>query len=418
MRKLLLSTTVATSLLCSPLHIALENLYNLYYIHTSSLLNSTLGDLRDHRYSDSLWLAGSFSQLSSIYNSTLKVAQGEVGYDHAFVPPVGQNFLGVNFEYSYSWLDSPKNTTNVFGVAVYNTYLAPSRFYIDTRVKYLYLSPSYSTLSSSASHLFVGSLELGWKFVYSYGFFLQPTAKVSAGYGSEITLYDKTSTLHTPYSIPLFYQVGSYMGFELAKRADISLGIFYDGDQVFASSTLDNTTLKERANSRLTLSLQSNILATQNFRIYFGGKTSFFGESRLEYSANLGMRFLLGRDYAKVYKRPSTPQNPRTFASVQRNLLYEAQQSRRRVQERTHLKPQELEEQYTIQSNRNDKKVEDEIKYANRQRYLREKSLWKNIEVNEQNYANRTDGRIETRSINLIRDYNKREIERKYGVQQ
>ena len=88
------------------------------------------------------------------------------------------------------------------------------------------------------------------------------------------------------------------------------------------------------------------------------------------------------------------------------------------MQERTHLKPQELEEQYTIQSNRNDKKVEDEIKYANRQRYLREKSLWKNIEVNEQNYANRTDGRIETRSINFIRDYNKREIERKYGVQQ
>lgn len=413
MRKIscILAFSATASLFASPLNNAVQGIYNLYYAHTSSLLNSTLGDLKDHRYADALWLRGGFSQISS-NNSTLRVALGSFGYDHAFVPAFGQDFLGVNFDYSYSWLDTPKDTSNAFGFTLYNTYLAPSRFYIDTRLKYLYISPS--TISSS--HVILGSLELGWKFLYSYGFFLQPTAKISSGYGSKLTITQGNSTLNSPASIPLFYQVGSYIGFEFGSKvkADIRLGVFYDGDRFFFTQ---NSPIA-RSNSRLALSLESTLLATQNFRLYLGGKTSFFAQDNLDYSANLGMRFLLGQDYAKIYKRSPSNSTQRNLRSVQSNLLYEAEQSRRRVQERTHLKPQELQEQYAIQANRNDTKVEDEIKYANRQRFLREKSRWKNIEINEQNYANRVDGRIETRSINLIRDYNKREIERKYGSQQ
>lgn len=100
-----------------------------------------MGDLKEHRYSDALWLRGGFSQISSSA-STLRVGLGELGYDHAFVPSIGQDFLGVNFEYSYSWLDTPSNTANTYGATLYNTYLAPNGFYIDTRVKYLYLSPT------------------------------------------------------------------------------------------------------------------------------------------------------------------------------------------------------------------------------------------------------------------------------------
>lgn len=414
MRKLscILTLSATTSLLASPLNNALQGIYNLYYAHTSSLLNSTMGELKEHRYADALWLRGEFSQISSS-TSTLRVALGAIGYDHAFVPEVGQDFVGINFDYSHSWLDTPQNTSNAFGFTLYNTYLAPSRFYIDTRLKYLYISPD-SLIASS--HLLLGSLEMGWKFLYSYGFFLQPTAKVSAGYGSEIALTQENTTQYVPSSIPLFYQVGSYMGFEFGSKikADIRLGVFYDGDQIFSSFGK----LTNRSNSRLALSLESTLLASKDFRLYLGGKTSFFAQSNIDYSANLGMRFLFGKDYAKVYKKRPSNSDQRNLHSIQANLLYEAEQSRRRVQERTHLTPQDLEEKYIIQGNRNDTKIEDEIKYANRQRFLRDQSRWRNIEVNEKNYANRTDGRIETRSINLIRDYNKRELERKYGSQQ
>lgn len=420
MRKLscVLAFCTTTSLFSSQLPSALNGIYQLYYAHSSLSLNSTLGSLKDHRYSDAIWLKGGFSSISS-NSSTLKVGMANLGYDHSFLPHSGQDFFGFNLEYSYSWLHSPKNTTHAYGASLYNTYLSPIGFYIDSRIKYLHLLPYYSNISSNSSHLFMGSLEMGWRLKYSYGFFLQPLGKISAGYGSEISLKQDKSNLHVSHSIPLFYQVGSYMGFEFGSKikADISLGIFYDGDYILSSPTLEAIQLEQFLDSRLALTLESNILATQNLRFYLGGKTSFFGEKNTQYSAYFGLRILLGEYYAPMQKKSSLSGDNRNFKTIQNNMLYESEQSRRRIQERTHLKPKELQEQYLIHSNRNDKKVEDDIKYANRQRYLREKSRWKDIQSNEANYTNRTDGRLQTRSINTIRDYNKRELERKYGLQ-
>ncbi|WP_305862744.1 autotransporter outer membrane beta-barrel domain-containing protein [Helicobacter cholecystus] len=419
MRKIscVLVLSATTSLFASSLSSALQGIYNLHYAHTSSLLNSTMGNLRESRYSDALWLRGEFTQISSSDDSTLKAALGMIGYDHSFLPNIGQDFLGINFEYSYSWLNTPQNTANTFGFTLYNTYFTPSRFYIDTRLKYLYHSLNFALLSSSPSHFLLGSLELGWKFIYSYGFFLQPATQISVGYRNAITLSQGSSTLCSSSSTPLFYQVGSYMGFEFGSKADIVLGVFYDGNHFFSHNTLEKNSLDHRSNSTLALSLQSTLFITKNFRFYLGGKTSFFGQSNIDYSANFGMRILLGQDYAQTHKKAPGYTNERNLRSIQANLLYEADQSRRRIQERTHLKPQELEKQYAIQNNRNDTKIEDEIKYANRERFLRDQKRWKDIQSNEQNYINRTDGRIETRSIHLIRDYNKRELERKYGPQ-
>lgn len=405
----------------------LNEFYNLFYLHNSNTLNQRLGDLKSYPMRNGIWLKSGFVEQVTQANSNLLKSKtqsvlSQAGYDYTFNPRGGINFLGFGVDYAYSWLDFPDKAGDAhsFGISLYDTFLSSNHFYVDSSLKYTMIYPSTTPLSSKTlAHLISANLEIGQKFIFSSVFFLQPLLKASIGFIPSLTLTSSTHTLKTQNTMPLFIKSGSYMGVEfLGKiRGDFRLGAFFDGDFFFFSSpTLDSNKLNSRENYRLNLELSTNIHAGQSFRLYLGAQTSFFGESNINYGASLGMRFIFGQS---LYKKPPRPSynSGRNFQSIQQNLRYEGDASIARVEERTHLTDDQVKEKYTIQEKRNSPNVQDDIKYAKRQRYLRESSQWIDIKKNEENYQNRNTPQMQVRDVNVIRDYHQRELERKYGKQ-
>ena len=403
---------------------SLNALYNLFSLHTQDTLNTSRGDLKAYPLKESIWLRTSFVQqananTSTLLSSTTQSLLAQMGYDHAFTPRCGKNFLGFSLSYAYSWLDlAQKANAHSLSIALYDSFVANNHFYVNSSLFYTLLLPSNLPSNPLAHHL-GASLEIGQKFVFSSILFFQPLIQTSLGFIPSLTLTSDSNTLTAQNSIPLFLKSGSYFGVDFfgGVRGDVRLGAFFDSDFFFLSSPkLNQNTISSRENYRLELEFATNIHASKNFRLYFGAKTSFFGESNITYGANLGMRFLFGGStYQQPPKRGYGGSDTRTMKAIQQNLRYEGDASLARVEERTHLTEEQIEEKYTTQAKRNSPYVQDDIKYAKRQRYLRESSQWIDIKKNEENYQNRNTPQMQVRDIGVIRDYHKRELERKYG---
>lgn len=403
----------------------LNEFYNIFYLHSSNTLNQRLGDLKSYPLRHGIWLKSGFVEQSTqessyLLGSTTQSVLSQVGYDYAFSPSGGKNFLGFNLDYAYSWLKLPDSRANThsFGISLYDSFVSHNHFYIDTALSYTMICPSTTPLSSqSLAHLVSANLEIGQKLIFSSLFFIQPLLKTSIGFIPSLTLSSDQATLTTQNTMPLFLKAGSYLGVDFLGRVrgDFRFGVFFDSDFFFFSSpTLDKTSIDSRKNYRLNLELSTNIHASKNFRLYLGAQTSFFGTSNINYGANLGMRFLFGKSSTPKPSRPNF-NSSRNMQSIQHNLRLEGDASIARVEERTHLSNQEVQEKYTLQAKRNSPSIQDDIKYAKRQHYLRESSQWIDIKKNEKNYQERITPEMQVRDINIIRDYNKRELERKYG---
>lgn len=409
------------------LYSTLNEFYNIFYLHSNSTLNQRLGDLKSYGMKNGIWLRSGFveqatKESSSLYKSKNQSLLSSLGYDYAFSPGGGKNFLGFNLDYAYSWLEiaDTKGNAHSFGISLYDSFVAHNHFYINSSLKYTMIYPSNTPLSDqNLAHLMSANLEIGQKFIFSSIFFLQPLLKASLGFLPSLSLRLNQNILKTKDTMPLFLKSGSYMGVDFlgAVRGDFRVGVFFDSDFFFFSSpTLNATSLPERKNYRLNLELSTNIHASKNFRLYLGAQSSFFGENNINYGANLGMRFLFGND--GNLRRPSTHQSSdtgRNWQSIQQNLRHEGDASLIRVAERTHLSNEQIQKMYATQAKRNSPSIQDDIKYAKRQRYIREKSHWIDIKKNEENYQNRNSPQMQYRDINIIRDYHQRELERKYG---
>lgn len=403
----------------------LNEFYNIFYLLSNSTLNQRFGDLKSYPPRQGIWLRSEFveqitKESSNLYKSKNQSLLSSIGYDYAFSPSGGKNFLGLSFDYAYSWLEmgDTKGNTHSFGISLYDSFVAHNHFYVNSSLKYSLIYPSNLPLSDkSLAHLVSANLEIGQKFIFSSIFFIQPLLKASLGFLPSLSLSLNQDTLKTKGSMPLFLKSGSYMGVDFlgVVRGDFRVGVFFDSDFFFFSSpALNGTSLPERKNYRLNLEISTNIHASKNFRLYLGTQSSFFGESNINYGANLGMRFLFGES---VSGRPTHPSfsSSRNWQSIQQNLRYEGDASLARVAERTHLSNEQVQEKYTLQAKRNSPSIQDDIKYAKRQRYMREISQWIDIKKNEENYQNRNAPQMQLRDINIIRDYHQRELERKYG---
>lgn len=432
-KKLFLTIPLLCSTLLSSektLHSAIENIYNIYYFH-SNALNQRLGDLKDYPLNHGIWLRSNFSEFatkatSNLSSSTLQALKAQGGYDYAFGTRSARDFLGFSIGYGHYWLNSSdlKDTLNSIEISLYNTYNQSDGFYLDTNFKYVFVMQKLKQLSCKTpySHLVLGNMELGYKFVFSRIFFLQPLIQAGVGYATSLEYSLGAFSLSTSGSMPLYYRAGGYMGINYlgSIRGDFRWGIFFDGDRMFFSSptlksAIGEQTLNQRDNYRLALSVGTNIHAGENFRLYLGAQTSFFGTSNLNYGVNLGMRFIFGQPSRHQTPSYSPPPPKRNLSSVQENLRYEGDASIARVEERTHLSNEQVEERYQTQQKRNPVAVEDDIKYTKRQRYIKESGQWIDTKSHEQSYQDRTDYKMQRRDIDIIKAYNQRELERKYG---
>lgn len=403
----------------------LNEFYNLFYLHQNSTTNQLLGDLKSYPMKNGIWLRSEFMEQITQNNSNLLHSKTQsilstIGYDYAFPSSGGKNFLGFNLDYAYSWLEisDSKGNAHSFAISLYDNFITRNHFYINTALKYTMIYPSDIPLSDKTlAYLVSANLEIGQKFIFSSLFFIQPLIKTTIGFIPSLTLTSNQDTLKTKNTMPLFLKAGSYIGVDFLGRiqGDFRFGAFFDSDFFFFSSpTLNQTQLSQRENYRLNLELSTNIHINKDFRLYIGTQTSFFGESNVNYAANLGMRFLFGESAVKKPQRPNF-NSSRNMQSIQQNLRYEGDASLARVAERTHLSDEQVQEKYTTQAKRNSPSIQDDIKYAKRQRYIRESSQWIDIKKNEENYQNRNTPQMQYRDINIIRDYYQRELERKYG---
>lgn len=358
--------------------------------------STSQADLREHFVNHAIWSDAGYIQQSSKISSIGSVVVGG-GYDYVFGSKRGQNVVGFGIEYGYSSIDGAtykSRSSHLVALHLRDMFLHQSGFYFQTLAKYAYLDQRLQD-AFSASMLLAG-LELGYRKLFGKTFFIQPLLRVSSGYVFSLGGY-----------VPIFLQSGGNLGLEFygGLRGDVHLGVFFDSDMWVASRAL-------RDDYRILLKLGSNLHFSKRFRLFLGAQTSFLGRRNMDYGASLGIRILLGQESSHHLMDSS---NSRNLKSVQQDLLYQAELSRQRFEEKHHLKPQELENRYEIQQKRDSGFVQEETKYAKRQRLIRESSTWVDTRANQRNYANRTPSLLRSDDIKRIKSYQQREIERKYG---
>ncbi|WP_027326731.1 autotransporter outer membrane beta-barrel domain-containing protein [Helicobacter pametensis] len=381
-----------------------DQTFSLFALHSNALYT---GDLRMYRFDHGIWGGVHYAKQSTkaskdLLGSKMHSILAQGGYDHAFVLRGAQNFLGFGVDYSHSFLESGslQGRANAISLMLYDTFVHHSHFYIHSVMKYTFAMQDYQTLSLNA-HSIIGNLEFGYRANFASFLFFQPLVSVGGGFAS--------SVLDLGNHYPIFARAGGFFGLNFFGNVhgDLAIGGFLNSDLFISQDALI-----ERKNLRLLLTLGSNIHIHKNFRLFLGGYMEFFGVSNVDYGASVGMRFLFGQKPHTIKRSPSDARN---LKSIQQEMLHQAQLSRQRVQERTYLKPYELQERYETQDRRDSPFVQDEIKYDKRQREIRERSRWIDTRQNEQNYLKRDFSSIHQRDMERMKSYYRREIERKYG---
>lgn len=356
---------------------------------------------KDYSRSHNLWIYSNFSKQTILENagfSSSKIGtlffQG--GYDYTFNLNEAKNSLGLSLEYVNSKIVSSLNegTANSFALTLYDLFNHQNGFFFQPSLKYIFSNQRLS--SSFSSKLLLSQINLGYKIHFLPWLYFKPIIGMALGYLP--SLFSS--------NLPLFMKAGGYFGinFKGMLNGDIYLGSFLNSEFLF----------NQRSHHRLLLSLGTNLSLSQNLKLFAKAQTSFLGQTHLNYSAGIGLRYLFGQEFNPFpFKRPS--RDERTLQQVQQELLYQSELHRQRIQEKTHLKPEELNLREQLQEKRDSELVQDEIKYSKRQRAIREGTKWIDTKQNEANYESRDFPVLQGQDKKAIESRYKRELERKYG---
>lgn len=380
-----------------------NNAFNLLSFFANASIQKTF---KDYPKPHHLWFYSSFSQQSMQENTSLNLDPSKIqtlffqgGYDYAFSVDEGKNFLGLSLEYGDSKIISKlkEGKAHSFALTIYDFFKHQNGFFFQPSIKYIFSTQKLS--SSLSSKLLLAQIHLGYRMNFWHLIYLKPVLEV--GFGYLPSLFNS--------NFPLFLKAGGYFGidFQGALRGDIYLGSFLNSDFLFKQTAKPN-------HHRLLLSLGANLTLSENLKLFLKAQTSFLGQTHLDYSAGIGLRFLFGQgNNLAQFKRPT--RDERTLQQVQQELLYQSELYRQRIQEKTYLKPEELNLRQQLQEKRDSALVQDEIKYSKRQRAIREGAKWINTKQNEENYQSRDFPVLQGQDKKAIESRYKRELERKYG---
>ena len=304
-----------------------SNPYRMLVIETNNL-NKRMGDLRDNDYNQGSWIrvfngSDSGDGAKNLYTNI------QLGYDYG-TPAIGaKNYTGVAFSTSIVDIDGNQYSgkANTYSLGVYNAYIADSGLYVDTIAKYLYtdqkITPSGSSDSSFGSHALSLGVEVGYRaYMGESNFYFETQAEAIGGIifgvkdidmgvigGRDINGELKTTTaLNTRVGLVQGYSLKTENGF----RADFRLGaslvnefvseanpvMLYDGITE-ASTSIGNDT-------KVVLNVGTNLILTDQWRVYIDAERSFGGSRNVDYQANIGARFSFG-DKISSLPKPSKP---------------------------------------------------------------------------------------------------------------
>lgn len=361
---------------------------------------------KDYPKPHHLWIYSNFSKQSILENANFNLASSKIetlffqsGYDYAFPLSEGKNFLGLSLEYGDSKITSnlKEGKASLFAITLYDLFKHQNGFFFQSSLKYIFSKQELA--SAFSSQLFLAQMDLGYQINFLHLLYFKPILEIGLGYLP--SLFSS--------NLPLFLKAGGYLGIDFrgALRGDFYLGGFFNSDLFLAQTSKPNQ-------HRLLLSLGTNLTLSENFKLFLEAQTSFLDQTHLDFSAGIGLRFLFGQgsDLAPIKRHL---RDERTLQQVQKELLYQSELYRQRIQEKTYLKPEELNLRQQLQEKRDSSLVQDEIKYSNRQRAIREGSKWINTKQNEENYQSRDFPVLQGQDKKAIESRYKRELERKYG---
>ncbi|ANV97680.1 hypothetical protein BBW65_02155 [Helicobacter enhydrae] len=381
--------------------------YELIKLHTNAP-NPHLLALKSYPLEHQIWLKTNYAQhtlkATDIFTQ-MQVSSIQVsgGYDYAFGLGIGDNLLGLGVQYAHinTSADSFGGVGNALGLLLYDSLVFENRLYIDLALQYN-LTLQDLNARTYTQHLGYGSMEIGYLWDWQ-SWFLLPSLKASMA----IT----TQSQEIPALTLLNLRAGSYIGthFGGIVRGDVRLGAFYDFDRSFEEFP---PALEYLQSHRLYLTLETDVFFNAHFGMYAGIRGEFFGYNEPGFDASVGVRFGWGGTKAKHSSKPS---NTRTLEQVKLNQLNDANQRRQRWQALHYLKESDINKIYNTQDNRNGPNVKEELELDTQKRKEREAMRYIDTEENEANYQNRNLPELQQKELQKIYDYNKRELERKYG---
>ena len=294
----------------------ISNPYRMLMIETNNL-NKRMGELRDNDYNQGSWIRV-FNGMDSGEGAKNLYTNIQLGYDYGISAIGAKNYTGVAFSTSIVDIDGDtfNGKSNTYSLAVYDSYIADNGLYVDTIAKYLYTDQKLSLNSTGSDSSFgnhAGSLgiEFGYRaYVASSNFYFEPQAELIAGVIAGVKDVDLgvvgglnvMGELQTTFA--LNSRIGLVQGYTLKTEsgfvADFRLGVsalneyvsnenpiqLYDSIKTVGASMGNDT--------KLVLNVGTNLILTDQWRVYVDVEKSFLGKRNTDYQANVGARFSFG----------------------------------------------------------------------------------------------------------------------------
>lgn len=304
-----------------------SNPYRMLMIETNNL-NKRMGDLRDDDYNQGAWIRV-FNGSDSGEGAKNLYTNIQLGYDYG-TPAIGaKNYTGVAFSTSIVDIDGNQYSgkANTYSLAAYNAYIADSGLYVDTIAKYLYtdqkITPAESSDSSFGSHALSLGLEVGYRaYMGETNFYIEPQAEAIGGIifgvkdinmgmigGMSVTGELKTTTtINTRVGLVQGYSLKTQSGF----RADFRLGVSLvnefvsESDPVRLYDGITEASTSIGNDVKAVINIGTNLILTDQWRVYIDAERSFGGARNVDYQANVGARFSFGEKISSLPK-PEKP---------------------------------------------------------------------------------------------------------------
>ena len=305
-----------------------SNPYRMLMIETNNL-NKRMGDLRDDDYNQGAWIRV-FNGMDSGEGAKNLYTNIQLGYDYG-TPAIGaKNYTGVAFSTSIVDIDGNQyhGKANTYSLGVYNAYIADSGLYVDTIAKYLYTDQKLGVNGggsddSFGSHALSLGVEVGYRaYMGETNFYFEPQAEVIGGMifgvkdinmgvigGMNVTGELKTTTaINTRVGLVQGYSLKTESGF----RADFRLGaslvneFISESDPVRLSDGITNAGTSIGNDVKVVVNVGTNLILTDQWRVYIDAERSFGGNRNTDYQANVGARFSFG-DKLTSLPKPEKP---------------------------------------------------------------------------------------------------------------
>ncbi|PAF43859.1 hypothetical protein [Helicobacter sp. 11S03491-1] len=318
------------------------SVYRDFRVETNNL-HLRMGELRGIKATQGVWARvvngmGSDASDNRDFYTTL-----QAGYDYKFDVLGGVNYVGVSADASLlsSKGDAYNSSGRNLALGIYNTYIMDNGFYVDAIAKYMNLYNNLS-LSGNSQQIYNNAFLLGGEVGYRYsldnlftrmriapnaytrGYFVEPQLELIYGYigGSDFSFKAEEGIMaqaNLEGNNAFITRVGGVIGKRFESntgfKADVRLGLAYlneinTGGDVILKDTSNLEAYKKSTpmNNALKLSLGTNMIINDDWRVYGDISRTFLGTYNIDYNLNIGVRWNFGTKGAKKTKPKATPQ--------------------------------------------------------------------------------------------------------------